>query len=624
MPARLIWSRRRSATEASPTETSGATSRSRSRRQSHVARAMHNRAPGIRLEDRRDDRGPRAEGRHRQDADLVQPRRRARWRRQERGDRRPRSAVRRRRPRARARARADDLRPRHSGGTLDTEKVEDFLAHHESGIRVLLAPRRPDHAGAVTVEFLRELLDTLRQMADYVVVDTPPGFTPEVIAAIDKSTQICVVGDARLAVAEEHEARARDARADGVRPRASGRPQPRRQPGRRDPTSVELLGRAPDVRVPSDRDITRSVNEARPIVLVRRATPEARKAFRPRRVVHRAARSRTGGPAPEKAQAPRPSGRLWKAAEMELHERLRKQRTRAPTRTRGPVRRAQEPRPSVGDRGARPAAYQRTTWTRTALRSRVVDAIRPSSPTEQGLSRDDRERAGRGDLRRHARPRPARELLADPTVTEIMVNGPTRSGSSAKGQLDADDVRFTDDSHLRRIINKIVAPVGRRIDESSPMVDARLPDGSRVNAVIPPLRSTGPCSRSASSRRTRLDARGPDRARHVHPRCRASSTRCVGAAQHRHLRRHRLGQDDAAQRLSSAIPDDERIVTIEDAAELQLHQPHVVRSRRGRRTWRARAPSPSATSCGTRCACAPTASWSASAEAARRSTCCRR
>jgi pilus assembly protein CpaE len=168
-----------------------------------------------------------------------------------------------------------------SGGTLDAEKLDDFLMTHESGLQALLAPRRPDHAGAVTVEFVRELFDTLLQMADYVVVDTPPGFTPEVIAAIDKSAQICVVAmldslslkNTKLAL-ETLELMDYDRgsikivlnRADsrvGVTPE----------------DVTKLLGRAPDVRVPSHRDITRSVNEAHPIVLSGGNT-EARKAFR--------------------------------------------------------------------------------------------------------------------------------------------------------------------------------------------------------------------------------------------------------------------------------------------------------------------------------------------------------
>src|SRR6185503_3590886 len=112
--------------------------------------------------------------------------------------------------------------------------------------------------------------------------------------------------------------------------------------------------------------------------------------------------------------------------------------------------------------------------------------------TESGISKDDRERLVAeisDDILGHG---PIERLLADDSVTEIMVNGPYDIWVERQGRLYQTTVRFNDDSHLRRIINKMVAQVGRRIDESSPMVDARLPDGSRVNAVIAPLSLSGP------------------------------------------------------------------------------------------------------------------------------------
>ena len=81
-----------------------------------------------------------------------------------------------------------------SGGSLDSDKLEAYLVKHESGLNVLMAPTRPDQASAVTVDFLRDVFTTLRSMCDYVIVDTPPGFTPEVIAAIDLSSDVCIVG----------------------------------------------------------------------------------------------------------------------------------------------------------------------------------------------------------------------------------------------------------------------------------------------------------------------------------------------------------------------------------------------------------------------------------------------
>src|SRR5262245_39727011 len=141
------------------------------------------------------------------------------------------------------------------------------------------------------------------------------------------------------------------------------------------------------------------------------------------------------------------------------------------------------------------------------MKGRVMAEIRQRLQAETGISRDDRERLtseiaddilGYGPLER---------LLADDSITEIMVNGPGEIWIERQGRLYETTVRFADDSHLRRIINRIVAQVGRRIDEASPMVDARLPDGSRVNAIIPPLSLTGPLLtiRKFSRKRLTLD-----------------------------------------------------------------------------------------------------------------------
>lgn len=165
-------------------------------------------------------------------------------------------------------------------GSLDAEKMSDFLVVHSSGLRALLAPRQPDHAGAVTVPFLRELFATLRAMSDVVVVDTPPGFTPEVITAIDCSSSACMVAmldslslkNTKLGLETLELMEYDPARVQVVLNRADSRV------GVTPADATELLGRAADVLVPSDRTITRSVNEAIPVVLSH-AQPDARKAF---------------------------------------------------------------------------------------------------------------------------------------------------------------------------------------------------------------------------------------------------------------------------------------------------------------------------------------------------------
>ncbi len=173
---------------------------------------------------------------------------------------------------------------------------------------------------------------------------------------------------------------------------------------------------------------------------------------------------------------------------------------------------------------------------------------------------------------------PIQPLLDDPEVTEVMVNGPYHVYVERKGKLLKTSIRFVDDDHVMRIIERIVAPIGRRVDESSPMVDARLPDGSRVNIIIPPLALNGPCITIRKFFRRRLTMEDLIRFGSVTPEFAIFAEAVVKA---------RLniivsggtgsGKTTLLNILSGYIPNDERIVTIEDAAELQLQQEHVVR-----------------------------------------------
>lgn len=173
---------------------------------------------------------------------------------------------------------------------------------------------------------------------------------------------------------------------------------------------------------------------------------------------------------------------------------------------------------------------------------------------------------------------PLEPLLRDPEITEIIVNGFDRVFVEKDGRLSRSNTRFTDEAHLRRTIAKIVGRVGRRIDEASPMVDARLPDGSRVNAVIPPIAIDGS---SLTIRKFAVDPFTDDDLiafGTLSPQVRDVLRACV------HGKLNILisggtgsGKTTTLNVMSSFIPHDERIVTIEDAAELQLQQEHVVR-----------------------------------------------
>ncbi len=173
---------------------------------------------------------------------------------------------------------------------------------------------------------------------------------------------------------------------------------------------------------------------------------------------------------------------------------------------------------------------------------------------------------------------PLEVLLADPSITDILVNGPRRVYVERRGRLELTDVRFRDDAHLMHVIDKIVSAVGRRCDETSPMVDARLADGSRVNAIIPPLAIDGP---TMSIRRFGTDPVTWDN----YIEWGSCTTQMRDFLQACVLGRLNVlivggtgsGKTTLLNNLSSFIPESERIVTIEDAAELQLRQPHIVR-----------------------------------------------
>ena len=202
----------------------------------------------------------------------------------------------------------------------------------------------------------------------------------------------------------------------------------------------------------------------------------------------------------------------------------------------------------------------------------VVEAEKVPLSTEQRqrLIRDvEADVFGHGPLQR---------LLDDPTVTEIMVNGPNRVYVEKAGKLTRTDAHFDSEDHLRRMIERIVSRVGRRIDESSPLVDARLADGSRVNAVIPPLSFSGSTLTIRKFAKDPLKVDDLIRFGTLTPEMAELLQACVEA---------RLniivsggtgsGKTTLLNVLSSFIPEGERIITIEDAVELQLQQDHVVR-----------------------------------------------
>jgi pilus assembly protein CpaF len=173
---------------------------------------------------------------------------------------------------------------------------------------------------------------------------------------------------------------------------------------------------------------------------------------------------------------------------------------------------------------------------------------------------------------------PLEVLLKDPTISDILINGPHKIYVERRGKMEKSDVKFRDNDHLLQIIDRIVSKIGRRVDETSPMVDARLPDGSRVNAIIPPLALDGPSVsiRRFGSNPLKLEdllnykAFTPEMAMLMEACIKARLNIVISGGTG-------CGKTTLLNTLSSFIPHEERVVTIEDAAELQLQQDHVVR-----------------------------------------------
>jgi pilus assembly protein CpaF len=173
---------------------------------------------------------------------------------------------------------------------------------------------------------------------------------------------------------------------------------------------------------------------------------------------------------------------------------------------------------------------------------------------------------------------PLEILLADPAVEEVMVNGPDRVFVERGGRIEETAIAFADEEELRNAIERILAPLGRRVDELSPMVDARLADGSRVNVVIPPLAIDGPAisirrfgaERPGPDRLVELGTLDPDQRQRLEEAVRARRSILVSGGTG-------SGKTTLLNALSSFLAPEERVVTIEDAAELRLQQPHVVR-----------------------------------------------
>ena len=471
-----------------------------------------------------------------------------------------------------------------SGGTLDGDKVESFLARHPSGARALLAPLRPDQAAAITTAFLREVFEILRSRFDFVLVDTPPAFSPEVIASVDASSHLLMVGMLDALSLKDTKIGLETLGEMGYDPRAITLVLNRADSSVGiTPLDVEqLLGRAPDVLVGSDRAIPRALTNGQPIVV---AEPKSKAA----RSYAALAERYLAVPLDSGGRRQRQRAAAAAAAEgeltMELHERIANSPVGPAIMAANGNGNGSAPDPFAELKNRIHLALVSELGPRlfdvedgSAVRERVESEIAEQLALEAALSRDDRARIAAeiaDDIFGYG---PLERLLSDPTISEIMVNGPRDIWIERGGLLSPTTLTFSDSSHLRRIITKMVGQIGRRIDESSPLVDARLPDGSRVNAIIPPLSLSGPLltirkfaqNRFHMAELVEIGTLSEDAASFLESCIKAQLNILISGGTG-------SGKTTFLNALSETVPDSDRIVTIEDAAELQLNQRHVLR-----------------------------------------------
>ena len=219
------------------------------------------------------------------------------------------------------------------------------------------------------------------------------------------------------------------------------------------------------------------------------------------------------------------------------------------------------------------------SWTRSRLARMVDEEVRHYVQDERlAVNRNEIDALAEDVLDELVGYGPIQSLVDDPEVDDIVVNGPVNVFTERNGQLQAVPFRFVDDSHVIRVIQRILAPLGRRVDESSPMVDARLPDGSRVNAIIPPLALNGPCLSIRKFKKEALTADDLERLGSLN----AEMIKVLrGFVENRAnilvLGGTGSGKTTLLNLISQWIPEAERVITIEDAAELRLENTHVVR-----------------------------------------------
>src|ERR671935_203342 len=400
---------------------------------------------------------------------------------------------------------------------MDQDFIRDIMVDGPYAIKVLLTPISPELADLVTVDHVRRIFAELRKMFDYIIVDSSAHLGEINLEVLDHADKVVVITSLSIPAIKNTKLALKIFDSLSISPeRVVLILNKSDAHSEFNKESVEANLRFPIAgQIPNDAKLViNSINRGNPFVTTH---PES-----------------------------------------EISQRIREL-----------VAKIIPPSPQVRE----PEGQDREQRTQ-----RIIDTLN-AVVAEMGLSltKPERERLQDSVLNDFLGLGPIEALINDPDITEVMVNGPDQIFIEQKGKLTLSQVHFESESQLRRVIDRIVSTMGRRIDESSPMVDARLKDGSRVNVIIPPLALNGPVLT------IRKFSKDPHK---ITDLIRFGSLTEPMAQFIRACVRSRLnmlvsggtgsGKTTTLNVLSSFIPEEERVVTVEDAAELQLNQEHVV------------------------------------------------
>jgi len=481
-----------------------------------------------------------------------------------------------------------DLAALQQGGVpLTPAEVERFVTKHSSGIAMLPLVRHPSQTAQVHADFIKPCLDALRATFGYIVVDVGRGLSEVHFTLFDEANLLLLVVSPDILTLSQTKW-ALELLSNALYPAQMVKTVLNRAESRggvatedvRAAVACELIG-----MIPSDgRAVGLSINQGIPVVVSAPAT-KVSQAFRnlanllhthhdfyleavadpallarrqqsQQQIIGTASAPLTGAPATSLAGS-QPVDE-WTALKHRIHEQL--------------VEKLNLKKLDVASLSNKAKMQE--------LRERTEAVIMDVLAEESGgflASREARERLVKEVADEALGLGPLEDLLADPMVNDILVNRRDQIFVERRGKLELTDKQFTSDDHVRAVIERIVAPLGRRIDEANPMVDARLSDGSRVNAIIPPLALKGPTISIRKFSRERLTDEDLIRFGSVTPEIIRFLEACVRARKNLIISGGTgSGKTTFLNIVSSFIPNDERILTIEDAAELRLDKTHLV------------------------------------------------